>query len=126
MFGFERVDFYGLGLLPPFALQVTRYPPGTTVPVQNLNRIQPKRDLATEKISMNVKLNDYQKFFRDYASGILNMSSGIVPPSHPLYARKNSLITLQDENNKLKKENFELKKQLDSISKKSSVNSSTV
>ena len=126
MFGFERVDFYGFGLLPPFVLQVTRYPPGITGPGPNLKTIQPKRDLATEKISMNVKLNDYQKFFRDYASGILNMSSGIVPPSHPLYARRNSVITLQDENNKLKKENFELKKQLDSISKKLTDHSPTV
>ena len=126
MFGFERVNFYGLGLLPPFALQITRYPPGSNGPSPNLKTIQPKRNLASEKISMNVKLNDYQKFYRDYASGILNISSGIIPPGHPLYSRKNSIITLQDENKKLEKENYELKKQLDNLSKKLSDNSSIV
>lgn len=129
MFGYERVNFFGMGLLPPFALQFTRYPPGvngpglnplTIRPGINPQTIQPKRNTSSENSSMIPKLNDYQKMYRDYTSGMLNMTSNIIPPTHPLYSRENSVITLQDANKKLLKENYELKKQFDNLSKKSS------
>jgi len=111
-------DLYGLNPnIPHLAFQFPRLPPGLTHPLFKIYETPMKEQFTQEVANINQKLQGFQHFYQQYASGLLSMNSIIFPPGHPLYSRQNSVQTLQSENDKLLKENLTLKKKLETDTK---------
>src|SRR4030066_2301227 len=91
--------------IQPYAFQFSRIPPGLSHPMQNMNRISKKENFSKTNESLNTKLQDFQRMYQKFASGLFDMTyPGIIPPGHPLYTRQFSVETLQSERDKLLKE----------------------
>ncbi len=104
--------------IQPYAFQFPRIPPGLSHPMQNVNKIAKKENFSKNNESLNTKLQNFQRMYQKFASGLFDMTyPGIIPPGHPLYTRQFSVETLQSEKDKLLKENLELKLQLEKLSK---------
>lgn len=114
------MDMFGLNpSIQPYAFQFPRIPPGLSHPMQNVNKIPKRENFAKNNESLNTKLQDFQRMYQKFASGLFDMTyPGIIPPGHPLYTRQFSVETLQSERDKLLKDNLELKRQLEKLSKK--------
>lgn len=114
----HMMDLFGLNPNAPYAFQFPRIPPGLSHPMQNLNKISKKNNFSKSNESLNTKLQDFQRMYQKFASGLFDMAyPGIIPPGHPLYTRQFSVESLQSERDMLLKENLELKKQLERMSK---------
>lgn len=113
------MDTFGLNPnIQPYAFQFPRIPPGLSHPMQNGNIISKKENFSKNNESLNIKLQNFQRMYQKFASGLFDMTyPGIIPPGHPLYTRQFSVETLQSEKDKLLKENLELKLQLEKLSK---------
>jgi len=108
-------DLYGMNHdIPHRAFQFPRLPPGITHPMQKIFENPMKEKFLQDASMTNKKLEGFQKFYQQYASGLMTMNTNrIVPPGHPLYSEKNSLESLKAENDKLIKQNLQLKKKLE-------------
>jgi len=108
-------DLYGMDHdIPHRAFQFPRLPPGITHPMQKIFENPMKEKFLQDASMTNKKLEGFQKFYQQYASGLMTMNTNrIVPPGHPLYSEKNSLESLKAENDKLIKQNLHLKKKLE-------------
>jgi len=108
-------DLYGMDHdIPHRAFQFPRLPPGITHPMQKIFENPMKEKFLQDASMTNKKLEGFQKFYQQYASGLMTMNTNrIVPPGHPLYSEKNSLESLKAENDKLIKQNLQLKKKLE-------------
>jgi len=108
-------DLYGMNPdIPHRAFQFPRLPPGITHPMQKIFENPIKEKFLQDASLINKKLEGFQKFYQQYASGLMTMNTNrIVPPGHPLYSEKNSLEYLKAENDKLIKQNLQLKKKLE-------------
>ena len=100
--------------IPHRAFQFPRLPPGITHPMQKIFENPTKEKFLRDASLTNKKLEGFQKFYQQYASGLMTSNTNrIVPPGHPLYSEKNSLESLKAENDKLIKQNLQLKKKLE-------------
>ena len=100
--------------IPHRAFQFPRLPPGITHPMQKTFENPMKEKFLQDTSMTNKKLNEYQKLFQQYVSGLMTMNTNrIVPPGHPLYSEKNSFEYIKAENDKLIKQNLQLKKKLE-------------
>ena len=100
--------------IPHRAFQFPRLPPGITHPMQKIFENPMKEKFLRDASLTNKKLEGFQKFYQQYASGLMTSNTNrIVPPGHPLYSEKNSLESLKVENDKLIKQNLQLKKKLE-------------
>jgi len=100
--------------IPHRAFQFPRLPPGITHPMQKIFENPTKERFLQDASMINKKLEGFQKFYQQYASGLMTRNTNrIVPPGHPLYSEKNSLEYLKVENDKLIKQNLQLKKKLE-------------
>ena len=100
--------------IPHRAFQFPRLPPGISHPMLKISDNPMKDKFVQNASNLNKKLDGFQNFYQQHASGLMKMnSSGIIPPGHPLYSEKNSIKNLKVENDKLLKQNIELKKKLD-------------
>lgn len=108
-------DLYGMNPdIPHRAFQFPRLPPGITHPMQKIFENPIKEKFLQDASMINKKLEGFQKFYQQYASGLMTMNTNrVVPPGHPLYSEKNSLEYLKAENDKLIKQNLQLKKKLE-------------
>lgn len=108
-------DLYGMNPdIPHRAFQFPRLPPGITHPTQKIFENPIKEKFLQDASMINKKLEGFQKFYQQYASGLMTMNTNrVVPPGHPLYSEKNSLEYLKAENDKLIKQNLQLKKKLE-------------
>ncbi len=112
----HMMEFFGL--FPNSTSNYVRFPPGLRLTPSGLIRPnQIKEKFATENISINSKLQDFQQIYQKFALGLIEENNSIIPPGHPLYTKQHSTTILQSENDKLRKENLELKKQLDKTPK---------
>lgn len=108
-------DLYGMNPdIPHRAFQFPRLPPGITHPMQKIFENPIKEKFLQDASMINKRLEGFQKFYQQYASGLMTMNTNrVVPPGHPLYSEKNSLEYLKTENDKLIKQNLQLKKKLE-------------
>jgi len=108
-------NLYGMNPdIPHRAFQFPRLPPGITHPMQKIFENPIKEKFLQDASTINKKLEGFQKFYQQYASGLMTMNTNrVVPPGHPLYSEKNSLEYLKAENDKLIKQNLQLKKKLE-------------
>jgi len=115
-FDAQRImELYGM---MPSAISGTtpfiRFPSGLSFTTSGLirpNHLHEK--LLNDNSSINPKLNDFQRMYNKFASGLIGSNTSLIPPGHPLFSRLNSSALLQTENEKLRKENLELKQQLE-------------
>jgi len=107
-------DLYGMNPgIPHIAFQFPRLPPRIVHPMQKIFENPLKEKFQQDRSNINKKIEGFQKFYQQYASGLMTMNSNkIVPPGHPLYSETNSVEYLKAENDKLIKQNLELKKKL--------------
>ena len=112
-------DLYGLNSdIPHLAFQFPRLPPGIIHPMNKIYENPLKEKFVQNSSMINKKLDDFQKLYQQYVSGLVTMNSNrIIPPGHPMYSEKNSSEYLRVENDKLKKQNLQLKKQLEKANK---------
>ena len=108
-------DLYGMNPdIPHRAFQFPRLPPGIAHPMQKIFENPLKEKFQQDRSNINKKIEGFQKFYQQYASGLMTLNSNkIIPPGHPLYSENNSVEYLKAENDKLMKQNLELKKKLE-------------
>ncbi len=100
--------------IPHRVFQFPRLPPGISHPMLKISDNPMKDKFVQNASNLNKKLDGFQNFYQQHASGLMKMnSSGIIPPGHPLYSEKNSVKILKVQNDKLLKQNIELKKKLE-------------
>ena len=107
-------SLYGLNHdIPHRVFQFPRLPPGINHPIFKTFENPIKQKFIQDAANLNKKLDGFQNFYHQHASGLMTMSSNtIVPPGHPLHSEKNSIKNLRIEKDNLLKQNIELKKKL--------------
>lgn len=101
--------------IPHRAFQFPRLPPGLIHPMSKTFENPIKAKFVQDSSNLSKKLDGFQNFYQQYASGLTMMNGKeLVPPGHPLYSEKNSIKILKKENERLEKQNMELKKKLES------------
>jgi len=109
------------GIHPEFGIPTSifpRFPPGISSPTMGvINQKRLKEKFFQDNASINTKLEDFNRMYQKFASGLFELAHPALPPGHPLYSRLESAVSLKSENDKLRQENLELKKQLSSSKK---------
>lgn len=109
------------GIHPEFGIPTSifpRFPPGISPPTMGvINQKRLKEKFFQDNASINTKLEDFNRMYQKFASGLFELAHPALPPGHPLYSRLESAVSLKSENDKLRQENLELKKQLSSNKK---------
>lgn len=111
---YRKVDIIELNPFLGFPTSIfPRYPPGILPPTLGLmNQKHLKEKFFQDNASINIKLQDFNLMYHQFASGLFEIAYPALPPGHPLFSRLKSTTTLKNENDFLKKENLELKKQM--------------